>query len=107
MESKRLARILTMVKLLLYNYRFNKGMCDAVSKLQLYDKIDQFEKVQIIEYLDSNIPTKDNEYKEFTESPYWRNPTSTFQLWWDAMAYSKEARVIRINYLKKLIANIK
>ncbi len=105
MESKRLIEILELTKEKLINKkRFQYGICAELGELLYDDKIiSNDEKNYVKDFLYSNKPTFENDYKEFRESNYWLGSV----YWWNSITFRPQTRQIRIDYLTKLIANVK
>ncbi len=79
------------------------GICKIAFDLRMLKIISQFQNDFIYDYLMVNKPTKRNKYKEFTQNEYWVDKG----YWWKPIYTSPETRQIRIDYLTKLIANVK
>ncbi len=110
METERLKELFLKVKNYIANKTFyGKGICKTIRELYNDDLIDDFEYDYLISYLQKNYPTKDNDYKEFMDSPYWNSHSSAdgIYFWWQVNRYDNQTNQIRINYLTKLIDNIK
>ncbi len=80
---------------------FRRGICDIVYHFSLIEEITEFEYESIISLLKKNKPKLNNSYSEFMDSDLWQNQS----YWWQTM-YSGQARVIRKQYLTKLIYNL-
>ena len=107
MESLQLKEILTKT---LANFKTSSitnqlGICQTLFGLYYtHQYLTYNEYREVSAYLHENKPTKDNQYSEFTENEYWR-PISNF--WWSTVKDKPNTKEIRIDYLTKLIANIK
>ncbi len=94
--------ILNKLKNCLLNHD-SGGMCGALNSLNISNKITYIESEIIKSFLFFNKPTRLNEYKEFTQNKHWVNT----KFWWSPIDEEIETRKVRIDYLNKLIANIK
>ncbi len=83
--------------------RFQTGICKSINKLQIQNKMSYIEEAHLKGYLKQNKPTKDNQYAEFTKNKYWLNDS----YWWYVIEDVPQTKQIRIDFLTKLIANIK
>lgn len=101
MDKKRQIAILNTVVVELRKPIYH-GICAVIHTLFERDKINKKEYLEIFQYLDDNKPTPDNEYKEFTENPYWLGGV----YWWKNMLFYEETRRIRMRYLNTLIHNL-
>lgn len=101
MENKRQVEILELTIKELPN---KASICEALQYLHFDDRITTEEAFFISNLLEKHKPTPDNEYKEFTENLYWLNSSNPISqgLWWKIYKVQ-----IRIEYLKKLVENIK
>ena len=81
---------------------FRRGICDILYHLSAIDEIDDFEYAFMLRLIKNNKPTPDNQFSEFINSKFWINSN----YWWDTM-YMTETRIIRKDYLNKLIATLK
>ncbi len=81
------------------------GICKVAYDLRKQGKLDPDLHDFIYDYLIKNKPTPDNQYKEFTQNQYWITEDSAF--WWNTIHTVPETRQIRIDYLTKLIDNVK
>ena len=109
MDDKRKIEILTMVIAILeLDLTMIKGMCDAIYKLHDTNKITAKEYGLIVEFLSENKPNPYNDYKEFTENPYWqvKKYPMLIGFWWQSIKDEPRTLQIRIDYLKKVISNI-
>ncbi len=105
METNRLIEILELTKenlITKQSYR-EYGICGEFSELLKNKLITSDEKDDVIHFLYLNKPTYKNDYKEFRESEYWFGVL----YWWKPIYKEPATRQIRIDYLTKLIANIK
>lgn len=112
MEKDRLIELLTAIKmeLSLDNTNYTRtGICQALRRIQLPYNCTHEESCFITRFLKLNKPAPDNDYKEFMILPYWgleyRQGNSDF--WWNEIYLYPETKQIRIDYLTKLISNIK
>ncbi len=105
MDNSRLKELFEMVKKKLIKGDVNKqyGICGIISELSYEKTITANEKEIIKRYLYRNKPTIKNKYKEFIQNEYWINDA----YWWKPIWLRPEKKQIRINYLTKLIDNIK
>lgn len=95
--------ILKKVKNLISAGHIEGGICCAIDKLYHTNKITYLEHKIITAFINHNKPTADNEYKEFIISPFWIGTG----YWWNKIERTPQTKRIRLNYLKKLISNIK
>lgn len=106
MENVRRKEILEEVVFLLGNEKmFRKGICDVLTYLYEVDKLTFWEWSFLKNFLKNKKP-KDNprtKYREFTKNKYWLGTL----YWWNPMYEAPETRQIRIDYLTKVINNIK
>ncbi len=106
MKTERLIEILNLVRHELIfdeNGYHDLGICGVFTYLKLYCFISVVESNKTIRYIYDNKPNKDNEYSEFMDNEYWCDKLC----WWSRMCVVPETRQIRVDYLSKLIANIK
>ncbi len=105
METKRIVEILTNVvnNIETNHIDCNSGICKALGIEYYFKRITLIESNFIEAYLYRNQPTPYNEYKEFTQGEYWTDEL----YWWNRMEDYPQTRQIRIDYLNKLIANVK
>ncbi len=109
MESNRLKELFELTKetLIKGEERYQYGICKAIN--EVFDVTNSFnirEYKFVKKYLFDNKPTPDNEYKEFTNNEYWdKNKLVLF--WWKPIDDFPKTKQIRIDYLTKLIDNIK
>ena len=106
--KKRLIEILEELKyfILLQDNDFTyTGICKVIGYFELSVRITFTEARFIEAYIKSNVPTKDNQYKEFTENEYWDNKPTGY--WWTKMYENPETIKVRIDYLSAVINNIK
>ena len=113
MKKERTILILENIITLLNDERFFiYGICSILTHLIDNNIIDEKERNQLKELLNTNKPSKHNEFKDFYGNEYWVGMThpkySIFAgYWWQPMYDALETRQIRIDYLTKLITNIK
>lgn len=112
MKLARKIEILNRVKTLLENDVFCHGICDVFMFLVKNEECEIREVMKVRQLMETHKPTPDNQYKEFTENAYWvgnlLNPTHPLMgFWWKQMGTNPETRKIRIDYLTRLIENIK
>lgn len=81
------------------------GICKEIKKLFANNVITIEEETYLIYYLLDNRPSENNDYKEFMVYPYWENSNNPY--WWSRIGSYPKTKQIRIDYLNKLIANIK
>ncbi len=105
MESKRLVEIFEKMKENLINGEnyLQHGLCGEIVSLYIEKEITSNEKDFVKMYLFSNKPTLNNIYSEFYKNQYWINDA----YWWRPISVFYKTKEIRIDYLTKLIANIK
>ncbi len=105
MKSTRLKYLFELIlqHLIVGNKEEQMGICIIIRTLWVESICTYEEKVFIINYLFVNRPTKENEYKEFTENKHWTDNS----FWWRPIHDIFSTKQIRIDYLTKLIANIK
>ncbi len=104
MEAPKLKELVELVKHTMIGESYNQtGMCCIINKLYEQNLITYSEKKIIKEFLDKNKPTPENEYKEFRQSKYWIDEG----YWWYEIYVFNDTKQIRIDYLTKLISNIK
>ena len=87
-----------------------RSICDSLLTLWIRHQITKFEHDCIKELLVINKPTHLNEYKEFTENPYWRGHkinSINDGFWWKMTTLYPETKQIRMDYLTALINNLK
>ncbi len=96
---------LLLVKDYIINDRCFSGICDAVDNVGILNrhKWNKFETLDLKDYIKKNKPSFTNEYKEFTYNKFWCDN----RYWWDRICDAPETKQIRIDYLTKLIDNIK
>ncbi len=111
MEKQTLKKYFEIAKEYLSNggYTFESGICEILGVMYGKEIITYTEKGILLKYLEANKPTKRNAYKEFTQNEYWLNNDSpmTSCFWWTRISETPKAKQIRIDYLTKLIDNIK
>ncbi len=110
MDNTQLKRLFELVKETLINQPKTKqsGICRVIAFLVSNNEISINDKELLTKYLNKNKPTLENEYSIFVNNPYWTNGV----YWWkpifsDIYDWSFHTKEIRIEYLTKLIANIK
>lgn len=111
MTKERLIELFELVKQRLTDgYTFENGnpiiiygICGVIVDLNWFNIINPDEKEYIIHYLRKNKPSLINDYSNFMETPHWINRS----YWWGNMHEFPETKQIRIDYLNKLISNIK
>lgn len=109
MEDKRKIEILTMaVAILELDLNIVKGICDTIHRLHDLEKISGSEFGLIIDFISENKPNPYNDYKEFTQNPYWQVKKYPILIgyWWLSINEEPRTLKIRIDYLKKLISSI-
>ena len=79
------------------------GICKEIKNLFANNVINIQEKDYLSNYLLANRPTENNDYKEFMIYPYWENT----EYWWIRICVRPHSKQIRIDFLTKLISNIK
>ncbi len=104
MNTERQIEILEILLSKINSY-YN-GICEVLIYSYIDGEITANEYHLMKKFLDENIPTPDNQYKEFTQNEYWKNPYSSYNLWWDAMTKAP-TKEIRKKYLEKLVSNLK
>ncbi len=104
MEANRLKEVLEIIKKFFVETEKTGGICDAISFYYIENYITLNETYYIKNYLRHNKPTPNNDYKEFTQNQYWQE---TYHGYWWKNVILLESRQLRIDYLTKLIANIK
>ena len=95
--------ILELVKEGLNTKKF--GICHVLVVLCSEKKISTKESREIEHILSENKPNPYNEYKEFTQNPYWGITKNGY--WWSPIIDASATRQIRIDYIAKLIENLK
>lgn len=112
MRKDRQIEILNLVKTLLGYTDFCHGICGVVNSLLFNKGISIDEHSETINLLNENKPTPDNQYKVFTENDFWVDITipshTIFEgYWWLPIYRNESMRQIRIDYITKLIDNLK
>lgn len=110
MTTERKIEILELViKQLELNLLSIRGICDALDKLHYDNKISSQEFILMVSFIDGNRPSSDNQFKEFTKSPYWRKGgyPMTISYWWINIKDEPRTLQIRIDFLNKLIDTLK
>ncbi len=106
METKRLIEILKLVRneLIFDTTTFHElGICNVFSYLKQNNFVSFSEANYVIDYIYKNKPNNQNDYAEFMNNQYWCDK----MYWWNRMYINPETRQIRIDYLAKLIDNVK
>lgn len=105
METDRLIEVFELLKKTLINGEtYNQsGICGEINELYVKNLITPNEKEFIRMYLFNNKPRLHNIYSEFRDNKYWIDDS----FWWRRMCFNYPTKQIRIDYLTKLIANIK
>ncbi len=106
MENVKLIELLELVKqsIIDRHLTFDSGICKVLEILFKEHKLTYSECVYLKRFIYLNKPTNLNVFSEFTENEYWSNNDC---YWWSTMFKAPETRKIRIDYLTKLIDNIK
>ncbi len=104
-EKDRLILLFELIKDNLINndFKTQSGICAEITKLFVIDKITIKEKDFLMDYLYLNKPKRGKQYEKFTYGLYWTNG----DFWWYPIDEMPRTKRIRINYLIKLIENIK
>ena len=103
-KVQRKIEILTMVHdLISLDENFRSGICSIVCYLNVRQKISSFEYNLILDFIMRNKPKPDNEYSEFFHNKLWID----CGYWWKDMHDNPQAKIIRKEYLTKLISNLK
>lgn len=97
-------RIIEILELTIKEIQNKASICEALKYVHFFDKITTDEALFILDFLDANKPTPDNEYKEFTENEFWLNSSTPISkgLWWKIYKVQ-----IRKDYLIMLLNNLK
>ncbi len=105
MESKKQIELLDLIRTRLINRKNSQlGICYILVYIGSEKLVSSKDSRFITNLLKENKPTSDNEYKEFFESEFWFDNDG---YWWKPINEAPETRQIRIDYLTKLIGNIK
>ena len=80
-----------------------KGMCAQLRVMFIMEIIKDDEEKETLKFLRDNIPTYDNQFKEFTESILWKNPQSKHEFWWETKTFYPDGLKIRIAFVTALI----
>lgn len=112
MKLKRKIEIFEEIKVLLEDNSFTHGICDVIMFLAKNDVISIDEAIKVRELMEVHKPTPDNQYKEFTDSDFWLGDINhhyhpLLGFWWKQLRTNPETRKIRIDYVAKLIDNLK
>ena len=112
MKLKRKIEIFKEVKILLEDKCFKNGICETIEFLQRNDVINIKEAVKIRWVMEENKPTIENDFKEFTNTDLWIGDVKNYQhpllgFWWKPICSNPETRQIRIDYIAKLLTNLK
>ncbi len=107
-EKERLVEILLLIKNFIFlqyiDYDYT-GICKIVTTFNDSDILSYSEYAFVKKFLAKNRPTKDNKFSEFTKNKYWIDVQNGY--WWSKMYDEAETIQIRLNYLDKLIENLK
>ncbi len=105
METNRLIKLLELLKkdLINGNPYDQTGMCSAIVFMYKKNLLSYAESEELEIYIHKNKPTSVNQYAEFTNSQYWVD----FFYWWKPIDEEPNAKQIRLDYLTKLISNVK
>ncbi len=79
------------------------GICNIIYKLVDNDIICCISAMELSRVIKANRPSKQNQYKQFTDNKYWIDRG----FWWTEILIAPETKKIRIAFLNKLIDNIK
>lgn len=94
-----------------HDTNLNTGICGVLTKLYKFESVSKLELTLTQNLIYDNKPTKDNQYKEFTQNEIWNNPIINFDYlayWWLPVTYKdNKAREVRIQFLNAVINNIK
>ncbi len=111
MKTERKIEILEQVKYIIKNDRLRVicGMCGVLESLYDRKRILKREWLGIEKILSDNRPTPDNQYAEFTQNEYWKKNYLSLKssFWWQTIHNEPKTRKIRVDYLTKLIENLK
>lgn len=77
---------------------YNYGICGEITDLYRNLYISSKERSRLEVLIETNKPTKTNEFKELTENEYWVGGS----YYWGIMYNYPETRFLRIAYLEKL-----
>ena len=105
MENVRMIDLLTKIKEYIQR-RDNisqRGICKAIEYIYCTCQCTFDEYVNLKSFFAHNKPTALNQYKEFYNTPYWRDNG----YWWIPINKQPRTKQIRINYLITLINNLK
>ncbi len=103
MKRTKLKELLVMVRQYIIDDYCQTGICDAIANLGFNHEWDKHRLIYLKQYIVDNKPNLSNEYKEFTDNHYWINNL----YWWTPICKAPETKQNRIDYLTKLIDNIK
>ncbi len=106
MKAEQLISHFNLVKesLINGNVKDQYGICKAINEVYYKNSDVTFVNTLTVEkYLFDNKPTPDNQYAEFTKNEYWLGGV----YWWKCIDDFPQTKQIRIDYLTKLISNIK
>ncbi len=86
-----------------------RSICDTFHYLLSTNAISFEEYRKINVFINDNKPSFTNEFKEFTKNRYWNCNPLVLQIsyWWKTIYEAPETQQIRIDYLRKLINNLK
>ncbi len=112
MENHRLIEVFGLIKSNLINGNPDNqtGICKSLQNIYNDETVnltvDEYYFIQ--KYLEKNQPNTNNQYAEFTKSPYWLdNFPNSINYWWEKIVYVPATKQSRIDYLTMLINNIK
>ncbi len=83
------------------------GICLAIHLLKNSEKMTFTEYLKTNRFITDNKPSYDNKYAEFMNTPHWAKKGSISAYWWRPTSEEPETKQIRIDYLNKLIDNLK
>ena len=81
------------------------GICKIARHVLQINRYSAKDIAYFDKFLLANKPSthKRNKYREFTQNPYWNDNL----FWWKVLLYFPETRKIRMDYLDKVIENLK
>lgn len=105
MDNDRLIELLELLKTYIIRgrTRHQSGICKELTKLHEYGSCTYPEYRALRRYLFCNKPNSFNQYKHFTNSPYWIND----EYWWYPIQRIEETKQLRIDFLNELINSLK
>ena len=106
MKKSRIKELFELLKqyLIKGDANFQYGLCKELERLSMYDaSFTYYEYICIEQYLNKCKPTTTNEYKEFIDNEYWIDT----EYWWKTIDQAPETKQIRIDFLTKLINELK